>query len=95
MILRLLGGKKVEAILTTERAESSYGLAVLVIDGAAYGRADHAVAGVRFLAGTDQEREAFAEWRGGFRPTEALHCDHDAGCCRRDAGLDCDAPRGA
>lgn len=47
-----------EAVITAEHSASSYGQAVLVIDGEAVGTAEAALAGYRIIEATEAERAA-------------------------------------
>lgn len=63
--LWLKNNKLVEAELTTERAESSYGVPVLVVDGEVYTPLDAALANASFAGQpTDDVKEALS--KGGY-----------------------------
>ena len=63
-----LAGSLREAELTTDRAESSYGQPVLVIDGEAFSTMDAAIYGVSLAGGDEKVRAALA--KAGYRLKE-------------------------
>lgn len=56
-----LAGSLREAELTTERAESSYGQPVLVIDGEAFAPMEAALTGISLAGGDEKVRKALAK----------------------------------